>query len=288
MRELKISLGTGKMRAAKLRAGKLAGYAYEACNFFLQTDRLKGLAPEQRRSLLKKIVLQDSPYSESDRSIPLLEQKAVVISPVAEARQVIVGMTGQTELAASGPYLYDTLDAYCAEKRRIGAWTEKTTNDFIPKLHFFVEQTGNIPLSSLRRDHIRNFKGIIDKLPARYGFNKEFNSFPLQEIMSGVVPLEKRMTSASLSKYYGVINSFLIWIQKNYDGIAGNIKKILCIKISEQPDLLRSIFTTDDIASIFSSEEYKNYSFNAEYKYWLPLIAHYTGMRIEEISLLSG
>lgn len=186
----------------------------------------------------------------------------------------------------SEPCIHEAIEAYCAEKQRTGQWTDRTAKDFIPKLRFFSKQLGDLEVCALDRQHIRDFKNIIDKLPAGYGKEKTYRNVPLEKIMEGIVPLEKRMRPTSLNKYYGVINSFIIWMQKNYDNIQIGIEKIMNISVSGQKDLIRSIFSEEDLRKIFLSQQYINKSFREDYKYWVPLIGYYTGMRLEEICQL--
>ena len=277
MRELKMSLGTGQVREAKLKAGKWASNAYEACRY-LSNQRGSTPRVEELKFFMKNAVINGlSHFGNTPTPLPIL--------PQGSAKSISSTDLPSTERITS-PLLSEAIDAYCAEKERAQAWTPRTVKDFIPKLLFFNEQVGDLFISELNRNQIRHFKDIVDKLPARYGISKEFKEMSLSEIMSGMVPLDKRMTPSSLSKYYGVINSFLLWLQKNYDDIHPGLEKILSIKLAVQVDLLRNVFTDDDIVKIFTSREYRESAFNADYKYWLPLIGYYTGMRIEEICQL--
>lgn len=287
-KELKIALGTGLLREAKLKAGKMAAHAYVACMILQQHTELSSIPIATLKKLLKESVLTGNtalffpadPQNQRKRvqrncSTPHL---LPVPTPCVAPSMPVV--------SRSGPLLIHALDNYSTEKQRAGAWTQRTIEDFMPKLRFFAEHVGNIAVDELRRDNIRNFKDIVDKLPARYGISKEFRDHTIQDICDGCVPLEKRMTPSSLSKYYGVINSFLIWLQKNYDEVQSGIEKILTIRISEQADLLRNVFSDDDISRIFSSNQYRENSFDQTYRYWLPIIGYYTGMRLEEICQL--
>jgi integrase len=294
IKELKISLGPGMMREAKSMSGRLAGNIYQACSaFYLHQARLTEFGADRLRTFLKEAVCNGVEHSTlgtlttsagTGMLATPLRPSTARISPQRHTPPVL---TPVVPTLHTGPNLREAVDAYCSDKERIGAWTERTRKDFTPKLHFFLEQTGNIPVSSLTRDHIRQFKDIIDKLPSRYGVTSEFKNVDIKTIMQGVIPLDKRMTPSSLGKYYGVINSFLIWMETNYENIQSGMEKILTIKINTQADLLRNVFTDTDIKLLFSSQEYKSNSFNAEYKYWIPLIGYYTGMRIEEICQLT-
>lgn len=184
----------------------------------------------------------------------------------------------------TGPTLFEALESYISEKQRMQSWTERTQKDFIKKLTFFCQQVTDIPVSSITKQHIREVKDIIDKLPA--GYSSTYKKHTLEEIKAGAIPLKDRAVPTTLNKFYGVINSFLIWLQTNYDEITVDLTKILKVNTPSQTARQREIFSSEDLKKIFSSQEYQEKSFNADYKYWVPLIGYHTGMRLEEICQL--
>jgi len=180
----------------------------------------------------------------------------------------------------------EALHVYIDEKVRSNSWTQRTVADFVPKLKFFIQFTGDIPVNQISKDTIRNFKIIIDKLPSRYTLSKEYRKLSLKKLMAMDIPVEKKMSASSLSKYYGTINSFLIWLDKNYNNVNSGLTGILTIKINQQIDRLRDIFTTEDLDKIFKSDIFVKKNSKQSYKYWVPLLGLYSGMRLEEICQL--
>lgn len=284
-KELKIALGTGALREAKLKAGRLAANAHEVCRVMGQQPGLLSVPVASLRAMLRDAILQRNAM-ENNPALGNCDQPCPLSAELLPMIPIDTSGNLHPLATACGPRLHSVLNAYCTEKQRVGAWTKRTVQDFIPKLQFFVEQLDDIPVNHIRRDHIREFKVIVDKLPARYGISKEFREHTLNDILNDSVPLEKRMTPSSLGKYYGVINSFLLWMHKNYDEVQSGLEKILSIRIAEQADLLRNIFDDNDLRCIFASESYRRDSFAQPYRYWMPIIAYYTGMRIEEICQL--
>lgn len=108
----------------------------------------------------------------------------------------------------TSPILFEALESYISEKQRMQSWTERTQKDFIKKLTFFCQQVTDIPVGSITKQHIREVKDIIDKLPA--GYSSTYKKHTLEEIKAGAVPLKDRAVPVTLNKFYGVINSFLI------------------------------------------------------------------------------
>lgn len=189
-----------------------------------------------------------------------------------------------TQEQLTGPTLYEALERYINEKQRAKSWTERTQKDFITKLKFFCQQVSDVPVCTITKQHIREVKDIIEKLPT--GYSATYKKHTLEEIKQGIIPLESRIAPITLNKYFGVINSFLIWLQTNYDEITTDLSKILKVGTSSQTARQREIFSPEDLKKIFSSQEYLEKTFNADYKYWVPLIGYHTGMRLEEICQL--
>lgn len=189
-----------------------------------------------------------------------------------------------TQETVTSPKLFETLQVYIDEKLRVKSWTERTKQEFIPKLNFFYELITNIPISTITKQHIREVKSVIEKLPSGYGVN--YKKYSLEDIKKSVIPLEERIAPTTLKKYFGIINSFLIWLQANYDDINSDLSKILRVNSPSNTARQREIFSSEDLKKIFSSQEYQEKSFNADYKYWVPLIGYHTGMRLEEICQL--
>lgn len=206
------------------------------------------------------------------------------ITPTTTTKQTPCSPLPDTQETVTSPKLFGTLQIYIDEKLRVQSWTERTAQEFIPKLFFFCELITNIPIGAITKQHIREAKSIIEKLPT--GYRANYKKHSLEDIKKGIVPLEKRIAPTTLNKYYGIINSFLIWLQTNYDDITVDLSKILRVNSPSNTARQREIFTHDDLKKIFTSQEYKEKSFNADYKYWVPLIGYYTGMRLEEICQL--
>lgn len=62
--------------------------------------------------------------------------------------------------------------------------------------------------------------------------------------------------------------------------------EVLRVKVQTRPDEQRAAFTVDEVRSILSSPELAAFQHKAPHKFWMPLIAAYSGLRIEEIAQL--
>ena len=60
----------------------------------------------------------------------------------------------------------------------------------------------------------------------------------------------------------------------------------LQIKINKRADQQREAFSPEDLDKLFNSPDYKNGTHKHPYRFWIPLIALYSGCRLEEICQL--
>jgi integrase len=60
----------------------------------------------------------------------------------------------------------------------------------------------------------------------------------------------------------------------------------LQVAVKKRPDEFRDAFDADDLKALFGSKEYRQDGFKRGYQFWTPIIALYTGCRIEEICQL--
>jgi integrase len=278
-----------KVYQQKLADGEFSVVGYDWLAYILKANNLpipeqdsveiKRLAAEFMKATieLSKIQANRAKGDYSDFSL-MDEQEPGTIVPAPPPDSAIPVKTS--------PLLADVLSLYIDEKKRASAWTERSIADFEPKLKFFAEVVGNLPIDQLNRDMMRSFKSILDKLPARYNQVKEYRDLTLKQLMSRNIPMDKRMSPASLSKYYGTINSFLIWLKNNFDGISDGLTGVLSIKVNHQVDNLRDIFTDEDLKAIFNPILFNKNKLNNSFKYWVPLLGLYTGMRLEEVCQL--
>jgi integrase len=147
-------------------------------------------------------------------------------------------------------------------------------------LRQFAELYGDIEISKITTLHIIKYRELISALPARY--NVKHPGLTLHEVRKIYYNKEvpEPVANTTLLKRIGALKSLLAFAKN--EGLiltspADNIK----LKGGRNSLLIRKCFSREDLTSIFNPLAQYN-----SHKYWIPLIALYTGARLEELGQL--
>lgn len=159
----------------------------------------------------------------------------------------------------------------------------------LPLLREFI---GNIPASEIRQRHIKEFFALLQKLPPRWADIRRKDKLSIQALAAQnheitIAPktfnstykasirpfIEDAITTWQDSGFPATIS--LKSINYNGDRVAGEKKQ--------------RAFTPSELKRLFEGDEYKSFAENQSYShfYWLPLIALFTGARVNEICQLN-
>lgn len=149
------------------------------------------------------------------------------------------------------------------------------------RVGLLIEVVGDLPIDKYTRNMGRKFQDVAMKLPPRTPANAHLT---VQALLRK--PVGKVISIATYNNYIKDISSVF-----NYAHREGYCKVNpfvgLKLKVSHKPSLERQRYTQDDIQSLFSSGLFKSGGVDVQpYKYWLPLLALYTGGRMNELCQL--
>ena len=188
---------------------------------------------------------------------------------------------GQNEL-----HLKTLLEKYIQEKERMKSWGRRTLQVNSCILYQFVEITENPLVEHISDDLIREFKAKLMKLPKNIKKMPRYRNKTLSEILAMEIPEKDLMDPRTLRDKFSKINSFLSWIKEQGYTLPGNIFGILTLKSSKSPRQEREVFTPEDLGKLFRNEGFRALERERPERYWVPLVALYSGARLEEICQL--
>jgi integrase len=147
--------------------------------------------------------------------------------------------------------------------------------------------TGDIPVSRITCDHIRDFWDVMRWWPKNAGSQKRFEGLTDPEILqAGKDENREPPAHATLNLAQRQIAAFFNRLLKKrviasspLDGF-GEIKKSLV-----QPETRRA-FSGAELSAIFSQESFVPWANRFPHAWWAPLIGLYTGARVGEIAQL--
>lgn len=167
----------------------------------------------------------------------------------------------------------------------------KTVSDFGTYVRRFREINGDVPIKHINAGHVRAFKAAMLAMPK--ALKKQHQDMTVPQIL---VAFKDDTTTPRLSprtvkdKALGAISAILGYAKKNQyraDNPASGFDVAGATRI-EPP---RIPFSTDDLKTIFNSpvftEGFRPLGGGGEAAKWLPLLALFTGARLEELGRLT-
>lgn len=166
---------------------------------------------------------------------------------------------------------------------------KKLASESTKAVRRFTELHGDLPVAAITRRHVSKFKDALLSLPARP--SKALRALPVPELlkrMEGDSDVE-RLSPASVKKDLGVIHTLLACAIANghrSDNPATGVK----VRVAKNAGPRRLPYDVDDLKRIFASGVFTNgerpQGGGGEAAYWLPLLAPFTGARLEELGQL--
>jgi integrase len=189
--------------------------------------------------------------------------------------------------------LAEVAERYLELKRK--EWVHKTYLENRRVLELFMEIVGATRLmKSINDDDIREFRDILLKLPANFTKSKQNVGLGAKEIAqkaAGIHPLQKK----TIWKYRANLTTFLNWcVDEGYlEKSPGAKIKVAGVSAKEAQEA-REAYSKDQLVQLFSSPVYTGCFSEArrskpgklilrDGKFWIPLVALFTGMRLGEI-----
>lgn len=183
-------------------------------------------------------------------------------------------------------------DEFIARQR--GRVAEKTLLDNQAKLKLMLSVLGaNRQVDQIGREDIRKLRGILQRLPPR--FRQRYPHCTPEQAGDmaedhGIDPVSKK----TVNTYLDLISSFFAFAEVE-EYVAKNPATKLQLPISEADSMPVRSFTVEELNLIFASpvftgcvDDERNYSKRGpnrpkRHRYWVPLIALFSGMRLSEI-----
>jgi len=165
------------------------------------------------------------------------------------------------------------------------------------RLKPFLEHFSSKQIGTLTPEDIELFRGSLQYYPANIHRLASTVGLTFDEIIEkskNKVLLDENgkraacITGLTIDGYMQVVRNFLIFCKKRYAINPALIDDFSLINKSkhEKKGMIRKAFNKEHLQRIFGSEYYREALYNTSYQYWLPVLAAFTGARINEIAQL--
>ncbi len=208
--------------------------------------------------------------------------------PRAWGNQLVLAGPAQTDPGRMS--LSDAIQAFILDREH--AWEARTRLMNTASLRLFIEIVGDKPIGSVTRQDCRTFRDKLSQLPPH--LTKRFKGKSVDEVIA-LKP--ESMSTRTVNKNLSVISTLMNWAIR--EGlVTNNPAQGLRLTTRHRLDAERDVFTLRELKLLFErsplytgcmSEKHRarpGTLILRDAKFWLPLIALYSGMRLEEIAQL--
>jgi integrase len=274
-REIYRSLGTCDRRDAIMRS-----QAFGAVTDLL-FRKLKSMANKKNKPIQQDMVfeldLDGFGSIKMDMEADEIEAGKAIISHAIDRLAPL--MKGQVSKSAESTTLFSVAVQDYLQEFEAGGPRPETVLDYRGDFAQFMQITGDVSVASLKHEELNSLKKKLSALPPNINKAKALRGKTIDEILAMKLPAQ---SARNVQKKWQRLQSFLDWaegqglVEKNY----AKGKK------PKAPTSSREKFSDDDLGRLFESSHYADALYKEPFQYWVPLIAAFTGARLEEISQL--
>jgi integrase len=223
---------------------------------------------------------QDPYASHLDQLSKLIDDKLKAVQTISSANNAASICNVKISQAFE-----DFLDIHRARWKKIGGMEKTYRQSFFPLL---LEITGDIYTNQLTKSHVNDLIKVLQVYPANKNKKSQYQALQSLDFLNINTPDEDRLSPTSKRKYKTHIGAFLKWLRSSdLTSIDLDVPlqaiKIQKIRAADQ----KAVFTCEDLKKLFNSNDYSQGLHETASRFWVPLIAIFTGARLNEICQLS-
>jgi integrase len=163
-------------------------------------------------------------------------------------------------------------------------WKPKTESTHMATLKLFEEIIGDVPIQTITRKRVGEFKDVLKKLPPNIRKVKKYRDKTISQILQ--MNIKKTLATQTINNHLQRVCSMFEYACINglYDG--PNPASKMQLPMDKSSGDSRASFTPDELNKLFRSEQYLDDTFEHPFQFWTPIIALFQGMRQNEIAQL--
>ena len=189
----------------------------------------------------------------------------------------------QVSTAQQSLLFSEAMEKYIEANLRSNKWKTDTVRDIKNRLSFFIKIIGDKPIQDIIREDMRLFVENLQRLPPNHTKFEQYVGKSISEIID--MSPEQTLSVKTINTITGAVAALLGWCVQ--EGLLSNspAQGLQIVDPRHSIDL-RHPFSLEDLGRIFVHPKFAQSKFKHPSYYWLPLIALFTGMRLEEIAQL--
>ena len=261
---------------------------YKQSSLTTQTTRLSlnTSEPDKAGSLAQLLTLRLKEYFKTHlpQDISKTAIDELIINAMINLGEVTAQSVQRPALKIQALTISTAFEQYDNEMTKADSWRVKTRCDNHAAAKILIELIGDIQLSSVNSNVCREYKGKLISYPLHRTKVAKFKNVDMIQLIASkeVYPT---ISITTVNNQIRKVNSFFNWLVKQ-GLLTGN--PMIGMKVKQKISLkaARTSFSENDVRSIFSTVIFSEHQFLHDYQYWLPLLALYSGARLEELCQL--
>ncbi len=202
------------------------------------------------------------------------------------------------------PVLSAVMTAWIGSNTRGSArWSQERAALCLGVLQDFLQVCGDRPINDYARRDGRAFMDLLRRLPANLHKLKSKLGLKGRDLEASAVAAAAHglppQDDATVNKKIGIVQQFFAWSMQNYDECTRNPLEGMRVQVARKARDQKLPFTLEQLSNLFRAPVYTGCQSEVRWsvpgdtvlrhspKFWVPLIALYTGMRLGEICQLA-
>ena len=202
---------------------------------------------------------------------------------------------------AAGPPLSQIFETFAENQVMSKAWERQTQSQSRASFRLFMDIAGDRPLAAYTRQDVGRFRETAQRLPSDYGKSAKYKGLKVSEMLAvhDAQPAGKReavISQKTIKRHFSALSA--LWENAISKGeVKDNIFKGFRFTGGKKATEQRDMWEPEELAQLFTSPLWTGCQSLVhrstpgslvirDEKFWLPLIAVFSGMRQEEICQL--
>lgn len=191
------------------------------------------------------------------------------------------GTQAPTHTETQGLMLSECTEMYITDRSR-DEIRPKTLERYKARMRLMLYVLGDRPIETLKRADAVVFKDKLLRMPANLNKMPQFKGLGVDEVIAlEPTPMATNTANDTLTD----VSSFFDWCVRNEYCTKNSFEK-LKVKTSKKASDERKAFTKSDLTTLFKHPYFQGGKRKHPYYYWLPVLALYTGARLNELCQL--
>lgn len=206
-------------------------------------------------------------------------------TPASPARVQVIHEAPSVPAPSSGKRLSEMMALNLANLARGPKKATPATRDRRYILDMLLDVVGDKPVAAITAEDANTMADVLASWPRYLAHYPELNALPAQTVAAQTkkrkLPTIQRGTQY---KHIMGLNAFFNWCVETQTIPENPFHYVDNARYRDQVPKKRDTFSAQDLQAIFAPRHVSHYT--EPHKYWVPLIALFTGMRVNEISQL--